>query len=112
MIYEFKTYRATPGSADALRNRFRDKTMPIFARLGIEVVNCWTSDEEPDAFFYLVRFSSEDARKAAWSAFAGDAEWKEAKAASETNGPLLASQTTVLLKPTGFSPEGSLSASR
>jgi heme-degrading monooxygenase HmoA len=109
MIYEFKTYRATPGSAEALKKRFQEKTMPIFARLGIEVVNCWTSAEEPDAFFYMVRFESEDAKKAAWAAFAADAEWKAAKAASETNGPLLASQSTVLLKSTDFSPEGSLS---
>jgi hypothetical protein len=56
------------------------------------VVNCWTSDEEPDAFFYLVRFASEKAKKAAWAAFASAAEWKAAKAASQTNGPLLASQ--------------------
>jgi heme-degrading monooxygenase HmoA len=104
MIYEFKTYRAAPGSIDALITRFHQKTMPIFARLGIDVVNCWTSDDEPDAFFYLVRFPSEDAKKAAWSAFANDAEWKAAKAASETSGPLLASQTTVPLKPTAFSP--------
>jgi heme-degrading monooxygenase HmoA len=104
MIYEFKTYRATEGAIDRLKKRFHEKTMPIFARLGIEVVHCWSSDDEPDAFFYLVRFDSEDARKAAWSAFAADAEWKAAKAASETSGPLLASQTTVPLKPTDFSP--------
>jgi hypothetical protein len=80
--------------------------MPIFARLGIEVVNCWTSDDEPGAFFYLVRFASEEERKAAWAAFGADPEWKAAKAASETNGPLLGSQATVLLKPTRFSPAG------
>jgi heme-degrading monooxygenase HmoA len=104
MIYEFKTYRATEGASERLKKRFAEKTMPIFARLGIEVVHCWTSDDEPDAFFYMVRFASEEARKAAWAAFAADAEWKGAKAASETNGPLLASQTTVLLKETDFSP--------
>jgi hypothetical protein len=104
MIYEFKTYRATPGSIAALIKRFHEKTMPIFARLGIEVQYCWTSDDEPDAFFYLVGYASEDAKKAALAAFPTDPEWKAAKAASETNGPLLASQTTVALKPTAFSP--------
>lgn len=106
MIYEFKTYRATEGNGDRLIKRFEEKTMPIFARLGIEVVNTWTSDDEPGAFFYMVRFASEDARKAAWATFGADAEWKAAKAASETSGPLLASQSTVLLKPTAFSPAG------
>lgn len=104
MIYEFKTYRANTGKTAQLIKRFEEKTMPIFARLGIEVVNTWTSDDEPDAFFYMVRFASDEARKAAWAAFAADAEWKTAKAASETDGPLLASQSTTLLKPTAFSP--------
>ena len=106
MIEEFKTYRATEGNIGQLIKRFEEKTMPIFARLGIKVLNTWTSDDEPDAFFYHVRFESEEARKAALAAFAADPEWKAAKAASETNGPLLASQSTVLLKPTAFSPAG------
>jgi hypothetical protein len=106
MIYEFKTYRATDDNIDRLIKRFEEKTMPIFARLGIEVVNTWTSDDEPGTFFYLVRFGSDEARKAALAAFAADAEWKAAKAASEINGPLLASQHTVLLKPTDFCPAG------
>ena len=109
MIYEFKTYRATPGSIAALIKRFHEKTMPIFARLGIEVQFCWTSDDEPDAFFYLVRYASDEARKTASSAFASDPEWKAIKAASEVNGPLLASQATVVLKPTAFSPAAFLS---
>lgn len=104
MIYEFKTYRAAPGAIGALIKRFKEKTMPIFSRLGIEVTQCWTSPAEPDTFFYVVRFESEQASKAAWAAFASDPEWKEAKAASETNGPLLASQSTIYLQPTDFSP--------
>ncbi len=104
MLQEFKTYRATPGSIDALIQRFRDTVMPIFNRLGIEVSHCWSSPDEPDSFFYLVSFESAAAGKAAWAAFGADPEWKRAKAASETNGPLLASQSTVYLKPTDFSP--------
>jgi heme-degrading monooxygenase HmoA len=104
MIVEFKTYRATPGNVDALIARFKATTMPIFARIGIPVTHCWTAAAEPDAFFYMVQFESEAAGKAAWAAFAADAEWKAAKAKSETNGPLLASQTTIYLQPTPFSP--------
>ena len=104
MIFEFKTYRAAPGAIDALIKRFQKTVMPIFARLGIHVVHCWTTAAEPDAFYYMVRFDSEKVGKAAWAAFASDAEWKAAKAASETNGPLLASQSTLYLQPTDFSP--------
>lgn len=104
MIHEFRTYRAAPGKIDALIKRFEQTTMPIFARLGIEVLHCWTSAAEPDAFFYMVRFATPQAGKDAWAAFGSDAEWKAAKAASETDGPLLASQATVYLQPTAFSP--------
>ena len=104
MFQEFKTYRATPGSVDALTRRFKDTVMPIFSRLGIQLAHCWSSPDEPDCFFYLVTFESAAAGKAAWAAFAADPEWKRAKAASERNGPLLASQSTIDLQPTDFSP--------
>jgi heme-degrading monooxygenase HmoA len=105
MIHEFKTYRATAGNTRALIDRFEKVTMPICARLGIKVVQTWTSEAEPDAFFYLTQFASAQAAKDAWAAFGADAEWKAAKAASEANGPLLASQTTIYLQQTAFSPK-------
>jgi hypothetical protein len=105
MIQEFKTYHATPGNAKALIERFEKVTMPIFARVGIKVVGCWTAEAEPDAFYYLVEFPSAQASKDAWAAFGADAEWKSAKAASEVNGPLLGTQATVYLQPSAFSPK-------
>jgi len=104
MIYELKKYTANAGRAEALKQRFEAATMPIFKRLGIEVVHCWTEPGAPDVFYYLTRFPSAEARDAALQAFGADPEWKAAKAASETDGPLLAGQTTVELVPTGFSP--------
>ena len=104
MIHELKRYEATPGNEQALRDRFGKMTMPIFRRLGINVLHCWQADDEKQSFYYLVSFPDEAARQAAWQAFGSDAEWKAAKAASETAGPLLASQTTTLLHPCSFSP--------
>jgi hypothetical protein len=105
MIYELKTYKATVGNLDALKRRFADKTIPIFSRLGIEVTHCWDNLEDPDAFNYLVRFSNKEAEKAAWDAFAKDEEWRGVKAESEKiSGPLLASQSTLYLSSTNFSP--------
>jgi hypothetical protein len=52
-----------------------------------------------------VRFSSKEVEKDAWSAFATDDEWKMVKAESEKiSGPLLASQNTLYLSSTHFSP--------
>jgi hypothetical protein len=104
MIYELKKYIAHEGKAQALIDRFEAHTLPIFARHGIEVLHCWTEPGQPAVFHYLTRYASEQARDAALAAFAADPEWKAVKAASETNGPLLAGQSTVALVPTGFSP--------
>jgi hypothetical protein len=52
-----------------------------------------------------VRFSNKEAEKAAWDAFAKDEEWRGVKAESEKiSGPLLASQSTLYLSSTNFSP--------
>jgi hypothetical protein len=53
----------------------------------------------------MVCFSSKEAEKSAWDAFAKDDEWKMVKAESEKDsGPLLASQSTLYLSSTHFSP--------
>jgi hypothetical protein len=104
VIHELKRYVAHEGQSDAMQRRFEKLTIPVFKRVGIEVVQCWTAPAEPGVFYYLVRFDSEAASDRAWAAFAADPEWKAGKAASEKDGPLLASQSTVRLVPTSFSP--------
>jgi hypothetical protein len=104
MIYELKKYVAHEGKTQALVDRFEAHTMPLFEKHGIEVLHCWTEPGAPDVFYYLTRYASEQARDAALQAFGADPAWKAAKAASESNGPLLAGQSTVALAPTGFSP--------
>jgi hypothetical protein len=47
----------------------------------------------------MTRFADEDSRKAAWASFAADPEWVKLKAASETDGALLKTQTVSVLSP-------------
>ncbi|HEY9280430.1 MAG TPA: NIPSNAP family protein [Eoetvoesiella sp.] len=102
MIYELKKYTAHSGKYSALTSRFVEKTLPIFKRLDIEVTNCWVSPEEANVFFYLTRFPTEEARIAAWEAFAADEEWRQIKLQSEVEGPLLAEQSKTLLTSAEF----------
>ena len=104
MIQEFKTYNATPGNIDALIRRFHVSVVPILARLGITVEQAWTSADAPDTFYYMVSYPTMEHGKAAWAAFGSDPEWKATKAASETNGAMLATQSTVYLKASTVSP--------
>ena len=104
MIYELKKYLPNPGKGPALKARFATITLPIFARVGIRVLHCFEDPADPQALYYLTVFDSVEQRDAALKAFAADPQWKQAKAASETDGPLLGSQTTLELRPTAFSP--------
>lgn len=92
MIYELKQYTPHAGKSAALRERFLKSTLPIFARVGVKVVAAFSPDEPDGELWYITAFKDTVERDAAWAAFASDAEWKSVKAASETGGPLLASQ--------------------
>jgi hypothetical protein len=103
MIYEFRSYEAAPGRLSDLDARFRDLTTKVFARLGFSQVGYWTASE-PDRVVYLLGWQDEAERAAKWEAFGRDPEWLAGKAASETNGPLLAKATTEIWQPTSYSP--------
>lgn len=106
MIYDLKTYTATNGNYAALLTRFSEKTLPIFHRLGINVIHCWESKVVPNTFYYLTEYDDAIAYKASWDAFANDSEWVQIKGESEklAGGPLLASQSSVTFHSLPFSP--------
>jgi hypothetical protein len=104
LIYEIRVYEAAEGKADAMRRRFLDVVATkFFPRHGIELIGAFTAQTEDGCLTYMTRFADEDARKKAWAAFGADAEWATAKAASETNGPLLKSQVISILSPAAAS---------
>ncbi|SAI60976.1 NIPSNAP [Bordetella trematum] len=98
MLYELKQYLAHPGQAEALRERFMQVTLPIFKRLGIKVIAIYAPLDRPEELHYITAFADQAQRQAAWAAFAEDPQWRNAKAASERQGPLLASQTAEVMQ--------------
>jgi hypothetical protein len=97
MIYELKVYVPHKGKEAALRRRFIERTLPIFEKSGISVVAMLEPVARPDELWYITRFHNDEMRLAAWAKFQANAEWQAIKAASETDGPLLESQTTTVL---------------
>jgi len=92
-VFELRTYIASPGKFDALHARFRNHTLTLFKKHGIEVVGFWVPADGPDSqdtLMYLVAFPNAEAQKAAWAAFKSDPAWKKAKAESEADGIPLA----------------------
>lgn len=84
-LTELRLYEVEPGRAADMKARFHGPLKQLFLRHGIEVSGAWISSYGPRAplFVYLMRWSSLEARDAAWNAFYADPEWHEAR--TQTN---------------------------
>jgi len=107
-LFELRTYQAAPGKYDALQARFRDHTVGLFAKHGLELVGFWLPldlDGQPtDTLIYLLVFGDRAAANQAWKAFGSDPAWVEVKAASEVDGPLTLTIESVFLTAADYSP--------
>ena len=106
-VYELRTYTCNEGKLDALKARFRDHTIEIFKRHGIESVGYWIP-QDPErsktTLIYIIVHPSLDAAKKNWLAFRADPEWQKVSAASEANGKILAKPPeSVFMDPADFS---------
>lgn len=107
-IYELRTYYAAPGKLEELHARFRNHTMKLFKKHGMEVVGFWgPTDKEKgseNTLVYVLAFPSREARDKAWRDFGADPEWQEARKESEKNGKLTDKVDSVILMATDYSP--------
>ncbi len=102
-IFELRTYLAAPGKLALLEARFRDHTMALFEKHGLEVVGFFV-DESAETLVYLLAFDSLEAAERNWAAFRGDPAWQEAFRLSEVDGRLAAKVESRFLAPTDYSP--------
>ena len=104
MLYEYRRYRAVPGRLPDLNRRFRDTTVKLFAKHGIEQVGFWEAVVgQTNELHYILRWPDMAERERRWSAFAADPEWLSAKAASEANGELVDHIVNSFWRPTDYS---------
>jgi heme-degrading monooxygenase HmoA len=104
-VYELRTYVAPEGKIEALHARFRDHTLKLFTKHGMENVMYWKSLKEPNTLIYVLKHKSREAAEKSWDAFRKDPEWIKAKAESEKNGALTSSVTSVFMESTDYSPK-------
>ena len=106
--FEIRTYTAAPGKLEELHARFRNHTMKLFKKHGMEVVGFWgpTDKEEgsDNTLVYVMVFPSREARDKAWKEFGADPEWQKARSESEKNGRLTEKVKYVILGATDYSP--------
>ena len=105
--FELRTYQATPGNLDNLHARFRDHTIRIFRKHGMEIVGFWSptsEDERDDILVYLLAHDSQEAANASWQAFGADPEWDRVAEESNRNGQILAGVERKYMVATDYSP--------
>jgi hypothetical protein len=111
-VFELRTYVAAPDRLAALNARFRNHTLGLFAKHGMQNVAYWTVAEgEPgadDTLIYFIAHRNREAAKASFDAFRVDPDWLKAREESEekAGGSLTApgGVTSVFMHATPYSP--------
>ena len=105
-VYELRTYTADAGKLEALKARFRDHTIRIFKKHGMENIGYWVPQEPERAnttLIYILKHPSKEVAEKNWKEFAADPEWQKVQKESEVNGRLAIKVERVWLDPTEFS---------
>ena len=105
-VFELRTYTCEPGKLDALKTRFRDHTVRIFNKHGMESIGYWVPEDperSSNTLIYILAHPSREAADKNWKEFADDPEWKKVQAESEANGKIVQKVERVWMDPTEFS---------
>lgn len=111
-LFELRIYTATPGNLEKLNARFRDHTVRLFAKHGVQSIGYWVLDDgqkgADNTLIYVIAHKSKEARDKSFNSFRKDPEWMRAFEASEKNagGSLTIpdNMKPILLRPTDYSP--------
>jgi len=104
-VYELRTYTCNEGKLPDLMTRFRDHTIRIFQKHGMESVGYWIpqDDRSKNTLIYIISHASREAATQNWKDFGADPEWQKVNAESNANGRIVAKVESVFLTPTDFS---------
>jgi hypothetical protein len=106
-VFELRTYTAPEGKLDDLVARFRNDTLRIFEKHGMDNVGYWLPTDAPassNTLIYILAHDSRDAATKSWAAFREDPEWKGVAERTQANGPIVSKVESVFLEATDFSP--------
>ncbi len=108
-IFELRTYTASEGKLTDLNARFRDYTLALFKKHGMENIAYWNvskGEEAEHTLICLLAHKSKEAAKDSFDAFHADSDWVKVKSDSQKNGSLTVQDgvKSVFLTPTDYSP--------
>jgi hypothetical protein len=100
-VFELRTYTTAEGKLPNLLARFRDHTMRIFERHGMENVAYWVPKDTPNTLIYIISHDSSQAATENWQGFRSDPEWP---GVAEASGVGRVQVESVFMDATDFSP--------
>jgi len=104
-VFEMRVYFAAPGKLDDLNARFRNHTLALFEKHGMENIGYWVPiDNKENKLVYILAYPSREARETSWKAFTSDPEWKKTAKESEANGKLVNKVDSTFMKAADYSP--------
>ena len=106
-VYELRTYTSPDGKLNDLLARFRNDTLRIFEKHGMDNVGYWVPADAPassNTLVYILAHDSRDAATKSWEAFRADPEWRAVAERTQANGPIVSKVESVFLTTTDFSP--------
>ena len=105
-VFELRTYTCNEGKLEALKTRFRDHTIEIFKRHGMESIGYWVPqdpEKSKTTLIYIIAHPSREAATQHWKDFAADPEWVKVNAESNANGRIVQKVESVFMDPADFS---------
>ena len=106
-VFEMRTYTCNEGKLEALKTRFRDHTIQIFKKHGMESIGYWVPvdpEKSKTTLIYIIAHPSLEEAKKHWKEFGADPEWKKVAADSEKDGKILSrAPESVYMTPADFS---------
>lgn len=109
-LFELRIYTTNEGKLDNLNARFRDHTVALFEKHGMENLVYFVPQAGQEAsghtLVYLIAHQDEDTRSNGFKSFSQDPAWQSARKESEKDGKILVKKgvKSILLDPVDYSP--------
>ena len=105
-VFELRTYTCYEGKLEALKTRFRDHTIRIFKKHGMESVGYWVpqdGERSKNTLIYILAHPSREAATKNWAEFQADPEWQKVNTESQVNGRIVSKVESTFMDPLDFS---------
>nr|MCU0449526.1 NIPSNAP family protein [Bernardetiaceae bacterium] len=107
-VFELRIYHAYPNRLPDVLARFRNHTVKLFEKHGMQNLVYFTSipqkADEASVLYYFLAHRDQAAGKASFDTFVKDPAWIQVRDASEANGKILERLVSVYMRPVAFSP--------